>query len=139
MRCPSLFWGLAAAGLLALSGCALAPAQPRSWNTLALTPVRRTVAVKLRIGDGLRVVLPVPQGGGDFEWEIVSNSEDVLKQLTPLYPTAGAPGPGPSGERTVSFAAVDEGRSVLRFAALQPSASLSQATDFYEIDVTARP
>jgi hypothetical protein len=63
----------------------------------------------------------------------------VLRQLTPLYPTEGAPGPDPSGGTTVTFAVVDDGRSALRFVALRPSERSSETTDAYEIDVTARP
>lgn len=140
MRRLALFPFLAAAaGFVASPGCSSSPAQPRTWNSLTLNPIHRTVGVVLRLGDGLRVTLPRPAGGDDYSWRIVSNSDDVLMPLTPLYPTKGAPGPGPSGERTVSFSAVDEGRSVLRFAALRPSAKLSEATDFYEVDVTAKP
>jgi hypothetical protein len=93
----------------------------------------------MRIGQGLKVVLPKPQGGPGLEWQIVSNSVDVLQQLTPLYPTKGAPEPGPTGEITASFVVIDEGKSLLRFAALRPSAVLSEPTDYYEISVAARP
>jgi predicted secreted protein len=136
----SLLLNLAvAAGLLLGAGCSLSPSQPKTWTTIALKPAERSVAAKLKIGQGIRVILPRPQGGADFTWQIVSNSVDVLEQLTPLYPTKGAPEPGPDGEVTVSFSAIDEGKSLLRFAALRPSAEFSEPTDYYEITVTVRP
>jgi hypothetical protein len=137
MRRPVHFLFLAA--VAGLSACASSPVQPRTWQTVTLGPGHRTLAARLRIGDGLRVVLPRPLGGDGFNWQIVSNSDDILRQLTPVYPTQGAPAPGPDGGLTVSFSAVDEGASVLRFAALRPNARLSEATDFYEVDVTSKP
>ena len=136
----SLLLNLAvAAGLLLGASCSLSLDQPKTWTPVKLKPAERAVTGKLKIGQGLKVTLPAPQGGAAFTWQVVSNSVDVLDQLTPLYPTKGAPEPGPNGEITVSFSAIDEGKSLLRFAALQPAAVLSEPTDYYEITVTVRP
>lgn len=135
----SLFLNLALAACLFLgAACSLSPHQPKTWTTLNLNPSQRAVALKMRIAQGLKVTLPRPQGGPGCEWQVVGNSEDVLQQLTPLYPVHGAPEPGPLGERTVSFVTIDEGKSVLRFAALKPSAVYAEPTDYYEITIVVR-
>jgi hypothetical protein len=136
----SLFLFLAvAAGLLLGAACSVSPDQPKTWTTAILQPSQRTVALRMKIAQGLKVTLPRPQGGPGYEWQVVANTDDVLQQLTPLYPAHGAPEPGPGGERTVSFVTIDEGKCVLRFASLRPSAVYAEPTDTYEIDIIVRP
>jgi predicted secreted protein len=121
------------------AGCVDSVDQPKAFTTLVLKPAQREVAVKMRLAQGLKLLVPRPQGGAGFEWQVVANTEDVLQQLTPLYPMHGAPEPGPDGVRTVSFATIDEGKSVLRLASLRPDTMYAEPTDYYEITVTVRP
>jgi hypothetical protein len=135
-----LFLNLALVACLSLAAaCSTSPDQPKTWTNVGLNPSQRTVALKMRIAQGLKVTLPRPQGGPGYEWQVVANTEDVLQQLTPLFPMHGAPEPGPGGERTVNFVTIDEGKSVLRFASLKASADYAEPTDTYELTIVVRP
>jgi hypothetical protein len=135
----SLFLNLAlAAGLLFGAACSASPDQPKTWTPVILNPSQRTIELKMRLAQGLKLTLPRPQGGPGYEWQVVANTEDVLQQLTPLYPMHGAPEPGPGGQRTVSFVTIDEGKCVLRFAALKPSAMYAEPTDTFELTILVR-
>jgi hypothetical protein len=130
---------LATFGLLALLGCQssdnpkLRP--PTSTRTLALTPDERDVLEAMPVGAALKLILPPPQGGPGYTWEIVSNNNRVLWQTAVLKPNPDAKA---GGTWSATFQAIRSGRSTLRFASIKSGQALSEPDDVFQVIVGAK-
>lgn len=119
---------LLALGLaLAFSGCSHATRLPAIIADLRLTDAHRAMQGALLLGNGLRITLPPPARQGT-QWVLLSNESRVLEQATPVEPN-------PDGGATVTFIAIHLGRSIVRFAALDPSQSESDPRDLFQVTV----
>jgi hypothetical protein len=107
----------AALALLAIApGCDSAPVRnPRSTQTLVLSPDHAAPDVKMELVTALKVVLPGPEAGSDYTWVIGSNNTKVLNQTTRMTKVPASPAQGSAASTTVSFYAANAGRSELRF------------------------
>ncbi|MGH7996110.1 MAG: hypothetical protein ACREFX_07150, partial [Opitutaceae bacterium] len=107
--------------------CAQVPAPPKAVTELRLTAAHRTMEGSIALGNGLRIDLPAPIDPGT-EWVLLANESRVLALRVGLR---AAPGAG----ATVLFRGIHLGRSLLRFAALDPVSSQSSPTDLYTVAV----
>lgn len=107
------------AALLGLApGCDSNPTRtPRTTQTVALSP-GRAQAVTIQLVSAIRVVLPGPDPGTGLAWVIASNNNRVLDQMGPLKTAPASAAAGST--TTVSFYALNPGRSVIRFFLLPP-------------------
>ena len=120
---PDLARLFGAACLVAIalgSGCgSAAERSPKAVQTVVLSPERAT-DVQTATGCAVRVVLPGPEAGSGYAWEIVSNNTRVLEQMGPLRRIPGSGAQGSAATTTVSFFSLKPGRSVIRFCLLRP-------------------
>jgi hypothetical protein len=128
------------AAFLALAlaaGCAEAPERrPRNTQTVRLSAELAAPAVEMGLVSEIRVVLPGPQAGSDYIWEIASNDNTVLEQEGPLAVVPASGAPGSPATTVVSFYSLKPGRSVLRFFLVRPSEA--EATPAAQCRVTVR-
>jgi hypothetical protein len=118
---------LALVALLAPAGCANGPPPPKKTTDVRLADDHRSMEGTIYLGDGLRVVLP-PSASPDTQWVLVGNETRVLRQLTHLESA-------PDRSATITFQARHLGRSVVRFAALNPNQNESGPSDVFQIAV----
>jgi hypothetical protein len=125
-----------AAGFLALvlvAACESTPARrPNSTQTIVLTPKDASPVVEMEIASAIHVVLPGPDAGSGYAWEIASNNSKILEQMGPLK-AAAAPGGGTT--TGVSFYSLRPGRSVLRFFLVRPEEQVAVPAGSYEVTV----
>ena len=115
---------MALAVMVLCAGCESAPSrEPKTTRTLVLSAERPAPDVEMALVSAIRVVLPGPEAGSPLRWEIVSNNNRVLEQLSPLklVPAAGGQNAGPSTE--VTFYSLKPGKSVLGFVLVIPTAA----------------
>ncbi len=121
--------------LLALAGCEGAPARhPKQTAECVLRPGRPAPDVDLGLESAVHVVLPGPEAGTGYVWEITSNNNRVLEQMGPLAPAPDGAGAGPA--TSVSFYSLKPGRSVLRFVLVK--AGQQEAVPAAMCEVTVR-
>lgn len=121
--------------MLALAaGCESAPKrQPKATAECALSPGRPAPEVDLGLESAVHVVLPGPDAGSGFVWEIASNNGKVLEQMGPLVAAQGRGGEGPA--TSVSFYSLKPGKSVLRFVLVQPGQQEAVPAGMCEVTV----
>jgi hypothetical protein len=123
--------------MAALSGCESAPQRhPRSIQTVALSADRVSPDVAIDVVTAVELVLPQgPQGSAGCAWEITSNNVRILEQMGPMRPA-------PAGDSlrapmtSISFYALKQGRSVLRFVLVRPNET--EAIPLAKCEVTVR-
>jgi hypothetical protein len=124
MKAPSLSVARAAAflALVLAAGCDGPPERhPRNTQVVRLSTELAAPAIEMGLVSEIKIVLPGPQAGSDYIWEIASNNNTVLEQEGPLklVPASGAPD---SAATTVaSFYSLRPGKSVLRFFLVRPT------------------
>ena len=69
----------------------------------------------------IRIILPGPEAGTGLVWEIGSNNGRVLGQMGPLKAEPAQAAAGLLAKTTVSFYALNPGRSVIRFFLVRPN------------------
>jgi len=110
--------------LLALSlsvGCETAPERhPKTTKLVVFAPNETAPDVPLGLVSAVKVVLPGPDAGSDYAWEIGSNNNKVLEQMGLLKTTPAVP-PATQPTTSVSFYSLNPGKSVLRFFLVRPS------------------
>lgn len=125
-----------AAGFLAMvlvAACESAPARrPNTTQTIVLTPKDPSPVVEMEIASAIHVVLPGPDAGSGFAWEIASNNSKILEQMGPLK---AAPAPGGGATTEVSFYSLRPGKSVLRFFLVRPEEQVAVPAGSYEMIV----
>ena len=122
---------LLAAGVI-LCGCSTQPQWPAPKNTtdIVLQTDRREVITTVTLGDALHLVLPPPQNP-KTQWQIIALNTVTTRQMTDLKPVPDRP-----GSEEVTFQAVkNTARTVVRFAAIDPTAASTAATDFFAIAI----
>jgi len=133
-----LFFLAIAGGILLAAGCAnsadkLPP--PKSTSVLILNPDDRQVLRTMILHTALKIVLPAPEAGPPYVWEIVSNMNTILRPMTMVK---AVPHPTPKQAYEVTFQAVHTGRSTIRFAAVKPGPGESTPDDLYQIAIGVR-
>jgi predicted secreted protein len=125
-----------AAGFLALilvAACESAPARhPNSTQTIVLTPKDASPVVEMDIATAIQIVLPGPDAGSGYAWEIASNNSKILEQMGPLKAAAG---PGGGTTTGASFYSLRPGRSVVRFFLVRLGEQVAVPAGSYEITV----
>jgi hypothetical protein len=107
----SLLLCTAFAALVLAAGCATTEGRhPKTTQVVTLTPDQDAPDVALGLVSAVQVVLPGPAKGSGLVWEVISNNNKVLEQMSPLKEV-----PGEHPTTTVSFYALKPGKSVLRF------------------------
>lgn len=107
------------AALVLAAGCAGAPERhPNSTQVVALSPGHPSPGVEIPVVSAVRVVLPGPEAGSGYVWEIISNNRRVLEQMGPLRPVPATDARAPA--TTVSFYALEPGRSTIGFVLVHP-------------------
>lgn len=120
--------------LFLTAGCETAshaPPPPKSTIRLVLTPDDRSVLRTLVVNAALEVVLPAPEQGPEYTWEILTNNIRVLQQTRELAPLPGSS----SGQFIATFQAIYPGRSTIRFAAVKKGQAESTPEDIFQIAV----
>ena len=120
------------AALLLVSGCSTAPKWPEPQNTtdIVLQDDRRDVITTVALGDALHLVLPPPIKP-NTQWQILTLNTISIRQMTDLKPVPERP-----GSEEISFQAIKvTARTIIRFAAIDPTAAASTPTDFFAISV----
>jgi hypothetical protein len=128
---------LLVAAVLALafaSGCDTPEGRhPKTTQVVALLPNQVTPDVILGLVSAIQVVLPGPTEGSGLVWEIASNDNRILEQMTPVKVTPGTP-----PTTTVSFYALKPGKSVMRFFLVHPSEQVAVPVTRCEVTVRVR-
>jgi hypothetical protein len=124
LRPPLLLCSVAALALVA--ACDSPPARnPRTTQTVVLSPDHAETSVTMQLVSAIRVVLPGPDAGTGLSWEIGSNNTKVLDQMSPMKAVPATGAPGSAATTTVSFYALRPGRSVIRFFLVHPNAAIA--------------
>ena len=122
LRLPLLLCCVAALALVA--ACDSAPARnPRTTQTVVLSPDRAETSVTIQLVSAIRIVLPGPEAGTGLSWEIGSNNTQVLDQMSRMTAVPATGAPGSAATTTVSFYALKPGRSVIRFFLVHSNAA----------------
>jgi hypothetical protein len=128
---------LLAAAILALalaSGCDTPEGRhPKTTQVVALLPNQVTPDVILGLVSAIQVVLPGPAEGSGLVWEIASNDNRILEQLSPVKTN-----PGAQPTTSVSFYALKPGKSVMRFFLVHPSEQVAVPVAKCEVTVRVR-
>lgn len=121
--------------MLALAvGCESAPGRhPKVTKDCPLAPGRPAPEVDLGLESAVHIILPGPDAGAGYVWEIASNNNKVLEQMGRLIVAPGAAGAGPT--TSVSFYTLKPGKSVLRFALVQPGQQEAVPAGLCEVTV----
>jgi hypothetical protein len=138
MKSPASRFACAAALFaLALSvGCETAPERhPKVTKLVVFAPNETAPDVPLGLVSAVKVVLPGPDAGSDYIWEIGSNNNKILEQMGVLKTMPAVP-PATEPTTTVSFYSLKPGKSVLRFFLVRPSEQ--QAVPQAKCEVTVR-
>jgi predicted secreted protein len=121
---PLLILPAVLAALFLAPGCDTAPARnPKGTQTVVLSPDQPAPSVTIELVSAIRVVLPGPEAGSGYVWEIASNNTRVLEQMGPLRAIPASAAPGAKATTAVSFYALKPGRSVIRFFLVRPNAA----------------
>ncbi len=132
-RSPRIPFGAACILALALAGCDTAPVHhPNSTQTVVLSPANASPTVEMDIVTAVRVILPGPEAGSGYTWEIASNNSRVLEQMGPLKASQA---PGAVATTEVSFFSLRPGKSVLRFFLVRPQEAEAVPAGAYEVTV----
>jgi hypothetical protein len=123
--------------MVAVSGCETAPQRhPRGTQTVALSSDHVSPEVAIEVITAVELMLPPgPPGSAGCVWEITSNNVRVLEQMGPMKPEPTAD-PLRAPMTSISFYALKQGRSVLRFALIRPNES--ESTPLAKCEVTVR-
>ncbi len=121
-RLPPLVLPCALALLALAAGCdSNSTRSPRTTQTVVLSPDQKEQEAKIQAVTAIRVVLPGPEAGTGLVWEIGSNNGRVLYQMGPLKTVPAQAAAGSAATTTVSFYALNPGRSVIRFFLVRPN------------------
>jgi hypothetical protein len=118
--------------LLLAGGCSTAEKWPTPKNTtdVVLQDDRRSLITTVTLGDALHLILPPPRQP-NTQWQMLMMNTVNLRQMTDLKPVPDRP-----GSQDISFQAIKTtARTMLQFAAVDPSATTSKPSDMFSISV----
>jgi hypothetical protein len=130
------------AGFVALalvSGCESAPVRhPKTTQIVVLSPENASPTVGMGLVSAIQVVLPGPDAGSGYAWEIGSNNNKVLEQMSPLRMTPATGAPGSRATTAASFYSLRPGKSVLRFFLVRPSEAEAVPAGSFQVTVRVK-
>lgn len=107
---------------------------PQNTTDIVLQDNRRDVITTVSLGDALHLVLPPPTKP-NTQWQILTLNTISIRQMTDLRAVADRP-----GSEEVTFQAIKvTARTVIRFAAIDPTVAASTPNDFFAISVGVKP
>jgi hypothetical protein len=115
-----------------VAGCASRPDYtPNATVAIKVLGNNQRTVASAQVGNEIKVELPPPDPSG-YVWEISALDTRYLKQRTEVLPLAGAAGPW-----SVSFFALHDGRTRIRFVLVPPTKETEKPTaDLEEVVIT---